>query len=57
MKNIIFFGAGNISQAIIIGLIKSGMSKDNILYIDRNAKNKKVLLRMGIKPINIKNIA
>tara|TARA_B110000240_G_C13505589_1_gene455996 strand:- start:1623 stop:2417 length:795 start_codon:yes stop_codon:yes gene_type:complete len=56
MKNIIFFGAGNISQAIIIGLIKSGMSKDNILYIDRNAKNKKVLLKMGIKPINIKNI-
>jgi pyrroline-5-carboxylate reductase len=38
MKKIVFFGAGNIAQSIILGLISSGHDKENILFIDRNRK-------------------
>ena len=31
MKKIVFFGAGNIAQSIILGLISSGHNKENIL--------------------------
>ena len=32
MKRLVFFGAGNISQAIIDGLIDGGYGKENISY-------------------------
>jgi pyrroline-5-carboxylate reductase len=49
MKKIVFFGAGNIAQSIILGLISSGHDKENILFIDRNRKNQNVLKKLGIK--------
>ena len=49
MKKIVFFGAGNITQSIILGLISSGHNKENILFIDRNRKNRNVLKKLGIK--------
>lgn len=52
MKTTLFFGAGNISQSIIKGLIKNGVSKKDILFIDRNPSNTKELLKMGIKSIS-----
>ena len=33
MKKIVFFGAGNITQSIILGLISSGHNKENILSV------------------------
>ena len=32
MKRVIFVGAGNISQAIVEGLIESGHSRKNLFY-------------------------
>ena len=32
MKKILFYGAGNISQALIMGLLSSGFNKNNIEY-------------------------
>ena len=49
MKKILFFGAGNIAQALIFGLILSGFDKKNILFIDRNTNNKKALKNIGIR--------
>lgn len=49
MKKILFFGAGNIAQALIFGLILSGFDKKNILFIDRNTNNKKALKKIGIR--------
>ena len=49
MKKIVFFGAGNIAQSIILGLISSGHNKENILFIDRNRKNQNVLKKLGIE--------
>ena len=43
MKNIAFYGGGNISQAVIEGLIFSGLSPKNIFFVDRNAKNQNKL--------------
>ena len=34
MKKILFYGAGNISQALIMGLLSSGFNKNNIEYIE-----------------------
>ena len=41
MKKVVFFGAGNIAQALIAGMISSGFNKKDILFVDRNIKNKK----------------
>ena len=41
MKNIVLYGGGNIAQAIIEGLIKSGYKTNKIFYIDRNIKHQK----------------
>lgn len=49
MKKIVFFGAGNISQSIILGLIAKGYKKKDILYVDRNKENQKHLKKIGIK--------
>ena len=56
MKGIVFFGAGNISQSIIIGLINNGFEKKYINFIDRNPLNNKIIKKMGIKPIDIKQL-
>ncbi len=55
MKNIAFYGGGNISQAVIEGLISSGFNKDNIFFIDRNVVNQKKLKKLKIKKINNKS--
>ena len=55
MKNIAFYGGGNISQALIEGLISSGFNKDNIFFIDRNVVNQKKLKKLKIKKINNKS--
>ena len=49
MKNIVLYGGGNIAQAVIEGLIKSGYKTNKIFYIDRNIKNQKKLKRLRIK--------
>ena len=49
MKNILFFGGGNIAQSVIEGLIKSGYKRNNIFFIDRNTKNKNKLKKLKIK--------
>mgnify|MGYP001327401427 CR=1 FL=1 len=54
MKKILFFGAGNIAQAIISGLTLSGFDKKNILFIDRNNNNNEVLKKIGIKEYSVK---
>ena len=46
MKNIAFYGAGNISTSIITGLIYSGFNSKNIFYIDRNPKNHSYLRKL-----------
>ena len=51
MRNIVFFGGGNITQAIIKGLIKGGFERNNIFYIDRNNKNQKILSKLKIKTL------
>ena len=51
MKNLAFFGGGNIAQSIIKGLINSGYSPKNIFFVDRNSNNQKVLKKVTI--INI----
>lgn len=56
MKGVVFFGAGNISQSIIIGLINNGFEKKYINFIDRNPLNNKIIKKMGIKPIDIKQL-
>ena len=43
MKNLAFFGGGNIAQSIIKGLINSGYSAKNIFFFDRNSNNQKAL--------------
>ena len=49
MKNILFYGGGNIAQSVIEGLIKSGFSKKNICFIDRNLSNQKKLKKLKIR--------
>jgi pyrroline-5-carboxylate reductase len=49
MNRILFYGGGNIAQAIISGLLSSGLNKSSILYIDRNKTNRLKLKKLGIK--------
>jgi len=57
VKKILFYGAGNISQALIMGLLSSGFNKNNIEYIDRNLSNQKNLKKLKIKKAEQKNIS
>ena len=36
-----FYGGGNIAQAFIEGLLRSGYEKNKIFYVDRNQEIKK----------------
>ena len=49
MKRILFYGGGNIAQAIIYGLLSSDLDKSSIFYIDRNKTNQSKLKNLGIK--------
>ena len=49
MKNVVFYGGGNISQAIIEGLLGSGFNKENMFYVDRNTMNIKKLKKLKIR--------
>ena len=49
MKKILFYGGGNIAQSVIEGIIKSGFSKKNIYFIDRNLSNQKKLKKLKIR--------
>ena len=49
MKNIVFYGGGNISQAVIEGLIFSGFSPKNIFFVDRNIRNQNKLKKLKIR--------
>ena len=51
--NIVFYGGGNIAQAVAKGFMLSSLATDNIFYIDRNKKNKDKLKKLKIK--NLKN--
>ena len=51
MKDIVFFGGGNIAQALIAGLTSNGVEKKKIFFIDRNTLNQKKLHRLGIKSL------
>ena len=49
MNRILFYGGGNIAQAIISGLLGSGHDKSSIFYIDRNKTNQLKLKKLGVK--------
>tara|TARA_B100000614_G_scaffold258656_1_gene281431 strand:+ start:271 stop:1059 length:789 start_codon:yes stop_codon:yes gene_type:complete len=49
VKKILFYGGGNIAQSVIEGIIKSGFSKKNIYFIDRNLSNQKKLKKLKIR--------
>jgi len=52
MKDILFYGGGNIAQSVIEGLIKSGYPKNNIYYKDRNITNQKKLKKLKIRKLS-----
>ena len=49
---IAFYGGGNIAQAFIEGLLRSGYKRNNIFYVDRNPKNQKLLKKLKIKKLD-----
>ena len=56
MKKIVFYGSGNISQALISGLISSGYKKSFIEFIDRNKINSRKTKKLGATKTNLKAI-
>ena len=56
MKRVVFVGAGNISQAIIEGLIKAGIVEKIYSYIDRNKSNSAKLEKLKIKKYSINSV-
>ena len=55
MKNILFFGGGNIAQALISGLLLNGMSNKNIFFVERNPLNQKKLNSLKVKSLKKSN--
>ena len=47
--DILFYGGGNIAQAVIKGLIASGYEKKQVKFLDRNKSNRKTLSGFDIK--------
>ena len=56
MKKIVFYGSGNISQALIAGLINSGYNKNLIEFIDRNKINSQKTKKLGVKKTQLELI-
>ena len=56
MNKIVFYGSGNISQAIASGLISSGYDKNLIEFIDRNKINSSRTKKLGIRKTKLKTI-
>ena len=54
---ICFLGCGNIAQAIIDGLLKSGMQPSNIACIERNEQRVKSLKSQNLQIIKLENLA
>ncbi len=55
--NVCFLGCGNIAQAIIDGLIKSGVSSSSITCIERNEIKVGLLKKKNLKVIELDNLA
>ena len=55
--NVCFVGCGNIAQAMIDGLIKSGVSSSNINCIERNEEKVELLKEKNLKVIKLDNLA
>ena len=54
---ICFLGCGNIAQAIIDGLLKSGIAPSNIACIERNEQRVESLRAQDLQIIELKNLA
>ena len=52
-----FLGCGNIAQAIIDGLLKSGISSSDIACIERNEQRVVSLRMQNLKIIELENLA
>ena len=55
--NICFVGCGNIAQAMIDGLIRSGVSSSSINCIERNKRKVELLKEKNLKVIKLDNLA
>ena len=55
--NVCFVGCGNIAQAMINGLIRSGVSSSNINCIERNERKIELLREKNLKVIELDNLA
>ena len=55
--NVCFLGCGNIAQAMIDGLIRSGVSSSSIACIERNEIKVKLLKEKNLKVIELDNLA
>ena len=56
MNKIVFYGSGNISQAILSGLISSGYDKNLIEFVDRNKINSQRAKKLGAKKTKLERI-
>ena len=56
MKNILFYGSGNISSSIIEGLLKCGYKKKNIFAYTRNISTRNKLKKLKINSISKKDL-
>ena len=56
MNKIVFYGSGNISQAILSGLISSGYGKNLIEFVDRNKINSQRTKKLGAKKTKLECI-
>tara|TARA_B100000287_G_scaffold433719_1_gene496125 strand:- start:5937 stop:6722 length:786 start_codon:yes stop_codon:yes gene_type:complete len=55
--NICFLGCGNITQAIIAGLLKNGISANSIACIERNKHKVELLKEKKLKMLELKDLA
>ena len=55
--NVCFVGCGNIAQAMINGLIRSGVSSSNINCIERNERKVELLKEKNLKVVELDNLA
>ena len=54
---ICFVGCGNIAQAIIDGLLKSGIATSNIACVERNEKRAELLRAQNLQIIELEKIS